>query len=177
MNTTNTQKGFVVPLIIAIVVILIGGVVYFANKNKTAPSNVEAVVTTTPEKIAGNLQKIGDFKGYYAQFGDNNASGTLIICDDLVIVSGDKEMMKRYEDMMMKYYEDKTDSYQAFNHRDEENRIAINLDMKALTVTQREMIKNSKSNEQITLTVKEKDLEPSAVAACRSYFDVLSIKK
>ncbi len=50
MNKLNSQKGFVVPLVIAVVVILVGGGVYLA-RNKTTNSISNAVSSTTTVTI------------------------------------------------------------------------------------------------------------------------------
>lgn len=59
MNKLNLQKGFVVPVVIAIVAILIGGGVYVAmNKKASVPADIETVATTTVTTTTNN--NVGD---------------------------------------------------------------------------------------------------------------------
>lgn len=45
MTRLNSQKGFVVPLVIVVIVILVGGGIYLARKNKSVPENTNSTTT------------------------------------------------------------------------------------------------------------------------------------
>lgn len=63
MNKLNSQKGFVVPVVIAIVVVLIGGGIYLANKREVdSAKNISSTVSTVDWKTYANGKYGFEFK-------------------------------------------------------------------------------------------------------------------
>jgi hypothetical protein len=165
-------------IIIIIVLMILAGALYSKRMVKSAReidsekcwrcTEYETEHMNSNKAITETSETIGEFMAYYTPYEDT-AWGETKMCDSMTIVSGDN---------LLTYSTDMVKQGNTVNKLNEQGELVMHFDLSHLLPYEKEMIKNSTSNNPVILTVqKYAVLGGKEAAVCHSFTKILSVRE
>ena len=167
----NKPKGFIVPLLITIVgILLIGGGLYMYSQTKNQQVN------TVNEIINQDSKNKAQFTGYYLSKTvggripvEGGTEGEYVYvatstCDSFVVLGGNESLINYFKDLIK--------IGNTINKLDEKGNLIVNIDMSNVDVSKKILIVNSNKTKPITIDVEKTARPDSGQNICWRDFKV-----